>query len=41
VVLKIKYFEQLEKHQSKSVSQVENVNEFWDFGNETVYETKG
>jgi hypothetical protein len=25
---------------SQSVSKVENVAEFWDFGNETVYDTK-
>ena len=38
-MLEIKYFQRLEKCRLKSVSKVENVDNFWDFGNETNYDT--
>jgi hypothetical protein len=38
VVLTAKYFRRIEKW-LKSVSSVENVEEFWDFGYETTDET--
>ncbi len=40
MLLEIKYFQRDEKCRAVSVSKVENVDDFWDFGNKTSFDTK-